>query len=260
MGTRVKKDRRANQRAALKIVREDNAKKEQAKQKNSLTDKTNRSNVSAKTAIMKQRNKQALANSTAEKRDPVDSTKPKGVDPALEAKAAKEANKARLGQQVKPVGRNALKVGGGLAGLSALGAIAGKAYGDRKEGESGKTTYARAGAMYNGADAEQTRQITEGVQALEDKKNGKSVAKKEATKTAVEKGKAQAPTGARQATPKKAEAPKAAPKDKPSAEYQTFKKDSAEAKDFRSAFAAARKGGASEFTWQGRKYNTKIKK
>lgn len=238
----------ANDRTALAI-----AKKGDAQDRAKAT-------IVAKTAIMKQRNKQALANSTAEKRDRVDSTKSKGVDSALEAKALKEANKARLGQKVKPVGRTALKVGAAAAGLGALGAIAGKAYGDRKEGESGKTTYARAGAMYNGANAEQTRQITEGVQALEDKKKGKPVAKKEVAKTAVEKGKTPASTGARQAAPKKAGAPKATPKAKPSAEYKTFKKDSTEAKDFRSAFAAARKAGKSEFTWQGRKYNTKIKK
>lgn len=41
--------------------------------------------------------------------------------------------------------------------------------------------------------------------------------------------------------------------------YPIYKKTSNEAKEFRSAFAAARKAGKKEFTWQGRKYNTKVK-
>lgn len=42
-------------------------------------------------------------------------------------------------------------------------------------------------------------------------------------------------------------------------DYPSYKKTSNEAKEFRSAFAAARKAGKKEFTWQGRKYNTKVK-
>ncbi len=42
-------------------------------------------------------------------------------------------------------------------------------------------------------------------------------------------------------------------------DYPVYKKDSSEASDFRSNFAAARKAGKKEFTWQGRKYNTKTK-
>jgi hypothetical protein len=34
---------------------------------------------------------------------------------------------------------------------------------------------------------------------------------------------------------------------------------SAKAADFRSSFAAARKAGKKEFTWNGKKYNTKLK-
>lgn len=41
--------------------------------------------------------------------------------------------------------------------------------------------------------------------------------------------------------------------------YPVYQKDSAPAKDFRQAFAAARSAGDTEFTWQGRKYNTKVK-
>jgi len=41
--------------------------------------------------------------------------------------------------------------------------------------------------------------------------------------------------------------------------YPVYKKGSKTAQDFRSAFAAARKAGKGEFTWQGRRYNTKVK-
>jgi hypothetical protein len=41
--------------------------------------------------------------------------------------------------------------------------------------------------------------------------------------------------------------------------YKTFRKDSTAAKDFRSAFAAARKKGYKTFTWNGKKYTTKTK-
>ena len=41
--------------------------------------------------------------------------------------------------------------------------------------------------------------------------------------------------------------------------YPEYKKGSAQGQSFNSAFAAARKSGAKEFTWNGRKYNTKVK-
>lgn len=41
--------------------------------------------------------------------------------------------------------------------------------------------------------------------------------------------------------------------------YPTYSKKSEEAKAFRSAFAEARKSGASTFSWGGRKYTTKVK-
>jgi len=44
-----------------------------------------------------------------------------------------------------------------------------------------------------------------------------------------------------------------------SPEYKIFAKDSQEAKDFRKNFGEARKSGAKEFEFQGRKYNTKVK-
>lgn len=41
--------------------------------------------------------------------------------------------------------------------------------------------------------------------------------------------------------------------------YNTYKKKSAAAKDFRTAFANARKSGYKTFTWNGKKYTTKTK-
>lgn len=41
--------------------------------------------------------------------------------------------------------------------------------------------------------------------------------------------------------------------------YPTYPKKSSQAASFRTAFAAARKAGKAEFTWEGRKYNTKLK-
>lgn len=43
-------------------------------------------------------------------------------------------------------------------------------------------------------------------------------------------------------------------------DYPMYEKKSDEAKSFRSAFAAARKGGAKTFMWEGRKYTTELKK
>jgi len=54
---------------------------------------------------------------------------------------------------------------------------------------------------------------------------------------------------------------KSEPATKPMApsDYKIYKSSSKEASDFRSNFAKARKSGAKEFTWEGRKYNTKLK-
>jgi hypothetical protein len=49
------------------------------------------------------------------------------------------------------------------------------------------------------------------------------------------------------------------PKPSKASDFPTYQKGSAEAADFRSAFASARKSGEKEFTWQGRRYNTKTK-
>jgi len=58
---------------------------------------------------------------------------------------------------------------------------------------------------------------------------------------------------------KPTETPK--PVSRSESKYPTYQKDSAEAKDFRSNFAKARKeqGKDGTFEWQGRKYNTKLK-
>ena len=56
---------------------------------------------------------------------------------------------------------------------------------------------------------------------------------------------------------KPTETPK--PVSRSESKYSTYKKDSQEAKDFRKNFGEARKSGAKEFEFQGRKYNTKVK-
>jgi len=42
--------------------------------------------------------------------------------------------------------------------------------------------------------------------------------------------------------------------------YPTYGKKTRSAKSFKKTFAAARKGGKKTFSWQGRKYTTKLKK
>lgn len=41
--------------------------------------------------------------------------------------------------------------------------------------------------------------------------------------------------------------------------FPAYQKTSSQAEGFRKAFASARKAGNSDFVWEGRKYNTKIK-
>lgn len=60
-------------------------------------------------------------------------------------------------------------------------------------------------------------------------------------------------------TPKPVSRPTETPKPMVPSNYKTYKSSSKEASDFRSNFAKARKSGAKEFTWEGRKYNTKVK-
>lgn len=64
-------------------------------------------------------------------------------------------------------------------------------------------------------------------------------------------------------TPKPVSRPNETPKpvSRSESKYPTYQKDSAEAKDFRSNFAKARKeqGKDGTFEWQGKKYNTKVK-
>lgn len=58
--------------------------------------------------------------------------------------------------------------------------------------------------------------------------------------------------------PRKSAAPQK-PAAKSGGNYPVYKKNSSNAASFRSAFAAARTAGKGEFTWEGRKYNTKLK-
>jgi hypothetical protein len=41
--------------------------------------------------------------------------------------------------------------------------------------------------------------------------------------------------------------------------YPTYNKGSVESDSFKKAFSTARKAGSKEFTWNGKKYNTKVK-
>lgn len=43
-------------------------------------------------------------------------------------------------------------------------------------------------------------------------------------------------------------------------DYNIYKKSSLKAKSFRAAFKSARKAGKKTFTWNGKKYSTKVKK
>lgn len=45
----------------------------------------------------------------------------------------------------------------------------------------------------------------------------------------------------------------------PSTEYPVYPKDSPQAISFRETFSKARADGLAEFTWEGRRYNTKVK-
>jgi hypothetical protein len=77
-------------------------------------------------------------------------------------------------------------------------------------------------------------------------------APKEAPKEASKSGPAAKPAAAKPAS-------KSTSKPASSPTYPVYKKGSSNAASFRTAFAAARKAGKGEFTWEGRRYNTKLK-
>ncbi|WP_412521799.1 hypothetical protein [Shewanella algae] len=140
--------------------------------------------------------------------------------PKTEPKAAKGGFKSRL----KNFARGLLRLGRGGAAGAALGAAA------QSNLEKSKAHNERMGAER--IKAEKAKQT-----AAAAKPAPKADAKPEP----------------------KAPASKATPKPKSGVKYPVYDKNSAEAKDFRRAFAAARKAGKKIFTWQGRKYTTKLK-
>jgi hypothetical protein len=76
------------------------------------------------------------------------------------------------------------------------------------------------------------------------------------------KAESAAPAKTPEKSPAKTESAKPSPKsDAPAKKgaYPTYSKGSSNAASFRTAFAAAKKAGKEGFTWEGRKYNTKLK-
>lgn len=100
--------------------------------------------------------------------------------------------------------------------------------------------------------------------SLGPRRNGASVAAKESTFASGSASKAtpkadDKPAPKAAAPEKKADAKPSTTSASKKGAYPTYDKKSSTAGEFRSAFAAARKAGKGEFTWQGRKYNTKLK-
>jgi len=150
---------------------------------------------------------------------------------------AKEAAK-KGGGFLSKIGRAAGWVGLGLAALDQV---------PEKKGELGGGPKARGQVM--------RKEATSSKPAPKKKSNAPDVTFKEGSDVPQVKG-----------SPNRSKSPAGGDK-KPSSgsvktkggTYPVYKKDSANAKSFRAAFAAARKGGAKVFTWEGRKYNTKLK-
>lgn len=174
----------------------------------------------------------------------------KGTSTARAAAAAEAAPKAGLLARAGAATRGALAAArgrGGMLGLLALGASASMEAGhalDQKIAEN------RAEAAKN--------PVKDDVSAGGPRRNADTV------RSAAKASSQGAPKSSAAAPKQKPSAPKkgakAAPKTsaKPGA-YPTYSKNSSNAASFRNAFAAARKAGKSEFTWEGRRYNTKVK-
>lgn len=269
------KARKRKQREALKIDREVNANAELAK-------KRVRADVGAKSSIIKQRMKRTVANSkpntdvtpgpkTEKAKTPTAGGVEKAMGHAADTKKLRQVQadtklvkRAETIKGLKTAGKG-LGVAGAVAGLGLMSANMSKF---KQAGMSGKASYAGAGATFNGATPEQAEAIARSVDMLKNKKGTekKAAPKPEQKTTAAPAAKpAEKPKAAQKAAPAKPAAKPAPQKTEKKPEKKTegfpvYKKDSAEAGSFRSAFAAARKSGAKEFTWQGRKYNTKIKK
>lgn len=95
--------------------------------------------------------------------------------------------------------------------------------------------------------------------------NKKSAAEKQKAYAAARDDVPSVPAAAKKDTPKEAAKPapqasaKASTSKATGGKYPVYNKNSSQAASFRAAFADARKAGKKEFTWEGRKYNTKVK-
>lgn len=164
--------------------------------------------------------------------------------------------KETLLQKAKRFGKKGLKAGAkklGAAGLAITAFEAGNAAGkviDKKTGAS-KWIADKAYALTVKPKMERAeREYQRKVAAMKAKR-------KKASKTSTPK-KVTKPAPSKVAVPQN---PKTQPKKTSgNKEYKVYKKNSKQAASFRKNFAAARKAGKTKFTWEGREYNTKVKK
>ena len=212
-----------------------------------------------------------MARAKAAPKDKIDKLVDKYKKKSAPIKAREAANQAAKAKQLpaKTGGSSMVKTGNKLpvkAGEKAVATGAAKASGRIRTVLGAGTKLAARAGLVGAAGA-----AGYGLGSLINKKfniSGKIVDKlmekkdKEAMKSPVRDSAKKAPVGngakASSAPKKEASAPIRSVKTK-GGDYPVYKKDSAEAGDFRGAFAAARKAGKKEFTWQGRKYNTKTK-
>lgn len=108
------------------------------------------------------------------------------------------------------------------------------------------------------------RKVTENAQSAAQKRKAYEAARDDVPSVPAEQAAeapAKAPAKQEKAAPAKAPAKqaKASSTKTKGGDYPVYSKSSSKAAEFRAAFAAARKAGKQVFTWEGRKYNTKLK-
>lgn len=122
---------------------------------------------------------------------------------------------------------------------------------------------AGAGAAYT-AGGIVDRKVTENAKSAAEKRKAYEAARDDVPSVPAEsaaKAPAKAPAKEAKPAPKKAagKAAQAGVVKTKGGDYPVYNKSSSKAAEFRAAFAAARKAGKQVFTWEGRKYNTKVK-
>lgn len=151
-----------------------------------------------------------------------------------------------IGQGASEVGRAAARGGRNIARRVA-GSFRGKGKGKGKEGIKSKAV--QVGSL-----------VALGL-GLSRGKNEQKPESQQNTPTSAPNKPTENKASSPQPTPKPAprSSDSSSNKSASSSEYKVYAKGSAEAKDFRANFAKARKSGDKDFTWQGRKYTTKLK-